>query len=454
MQSKDYIREFVMILFIRKMMILAITIAAVAVAVAVVVAWPAVYRADGSVVIKGGRVIQDPTGVGETQTEIEDVSEKDLFSEMEILASRTVFRKAAEELESEGKLGLAGADDERLDSFTGKIQKNFSSSLVPRSNVVRTHLSWNDPEKAEQILKKVFDAYIAHRQSVYNPRAVEKFFQHQMETFQQNMSEREKELLERTGGMRVDEIEQQIKANVGLLHDLERSMTDLKQERIAQRTRVSFLDGLLEETAPSFFSAIEYRSLGDFAQQVHDIYAERMEVLQTYEEQTNVVRSVNQQVERLQKLLRQEANSIAQKEHSELESLNSQIGNLEDEIASVRDQNKHLNKLAMRAQQLEREISITEDTMRTFQQRYQEARIKNQRESEMFSVGIVQKPQASGSPVFPKASNLIPLGLVIGLLLGITVGFLIEAFDHSVKRPEELTAFGQLPPLFSVPEYA
>jgi capsular polysaccharide biosynthesis protein len=57
------------------------------------------------------------------------------------------------------------------------------------------------------------------------------------------------------------------------------------------------------------------------------------------------------------------------------------------------------------------------------------------------------------SPVFPNKKTFIPIGFIVGILLGFTIGFLREFFDHTFKRPEDVDNYLGLPTILSIPEF-
>lgn len=455
MKTKDYIREFFMIFFIRKTIILAIVALVLVGGVLLLVLSPPVYQAQGAFVLKGAQVLEDPTAVGEgAREQIDPVSEKDLFSEMEILSSYSVFERAAQALAADGRYGLRPGASDQIGQFAGRIQGNFSASIVPRSNVIRASLQWDDPADAETVLEYVFEGYRDQRQSVFNPKETRAFFRSQIESYQDELAVKEARLLEVADGRRLDELEKQIDANVDLISSLEGRLADLEGDRLEQRQEVQFLESTVNGgESTSFYTAIDNLTLGDFSQQVQGLYVQEAEVLQTYKPGTNKATAVQQQVGRMQGLLNEEALNLVRKERNTLVTLNEKIAMTRAKLDDLRASNRELNTLALKARQLERQIDITEGTMRTFDTRFQEARIKAQ-EDNLFKVGVVEAPQAGQAPVFPNPNTILPVALAIGLLLGLTAGFLLEFFDHRFRRPEDLHNFAGLPCIFSIPRYA
>jgi uncharacterized protein involved in exopolysaccharide biosynthesis len=456
MKTQDYLREFFMIFFIRKTVILSIVAGVVGIGLLVLALVPPVYQAQGAVVLKGGQVLEDPTDVGEgADPEIDAVTETDLFSEIEILSSFSVFKRAAEQLAEQGRFGLSPDQPDAVRSFADRISGGFSAGIVPRSNVIEARLDWPRPQGAEVVLAAVLDAYRAQRQQVYNPAEAQQFFKAQMESYQDNLDAMERRLLDVAEGRRLDEIEKQVDSNVEMIADMEKQLANLRADRLKQEKLVAFLQQTVDggEDKPFFYSAIDNLALGDLAQEVQGLYVDEAEVLQTYKSGTERAAAVQRQVARMQSMLQSEAQNIVAKERSNLESITGQIELLRTEVADLRRTNRALNQDALKARQIERQIDIAEGTMRTFDKRFQEARIKSETSSDLFSVAVVEDPQAPGQPAFPNAKTILPVSLVLGLLLGLTVGFLLEFFDHRFKRPEDLANYAGIPCTFSVPDY-
>ena len=169
---------------------------------------------------------------------------------------------------------------------------------------------------------------------------------------------------------------------------------------------------------PFFYSSIDNLALGDLAKQVQGLYVNEAEVLQTYKAGTARANAVKQQVDRMQDMLQSEAQNIVAKERSNLESINGQIEIVQDKISDLRQENRSLNQDALKVRQIEREIDIAETTMQTFDKRLQEARIKGETASGLFTVSVIEDPQAFlGTDLSKPQDNSTHLGGV-----GRTVG--------------------------------
>ncbi|MCG6550688.1 MAG: hypothetical protein L7F77_00050, partial [Candidatus Magnetominusculus sp. LBB02] len=63
----------------------------------------------------------------------------------------------------------------------------------------------------------------------------------------------------------------------------------------------------------------------------------------------------------------------------------------------------------------------------------------------------LSKAFPSSGQIFPIPSLLIPIGLIAGLLTGMTLGFLMEFLDQTFKSPEDVAKYAKLPVLLYIP---
>jgi succinoglycan biosynthesis transport protein ExoP len=68
------------------------------------------------------------------------------------------------------------------------------------------------------------------------------------------------------------------------------------------------------------------------------------------------------------------------------------------------------------------------------------------------TVQVAQAATAPTSPSSPKVSRNTVLGSVLGLLLGLSIAFLLERFDRRIRKTQDLEAIYRLPLLGVVPE--
>ena len=166
------------------------------------------------------------------------------------------------------------------------------------------------------------------------------------------------------------------------------------------------------------------------------------------------MQSYDQQIAKVHKALQLEVQGYANDLSNKLFIDENKIAALATKLKSIQAQNVHLNDVLIQGNQIKRDVGLLEQSYKIFMQRWEEAKINATSEAgNLFSISILTAPYYSGSPIFPNKTTVIPFGIIAGLLAGISLGFLRNYFDHTVKRPEDIKRFTDLPVLFSIPKW-
>ncbi|MGB0671319.1 MAG: Wzz/FepE/Etk N-terminal domain-containing protein, partial [Rhodospirillales bacterium] len=190
-QNINYLREVAFILFSQKKMALLAFLLVASATLTVTFFAPPKFEAAGTLLIKGNKVESDPSILEGAQTRIRAITAEDLNSEVEILVSEDVSRRAVEQLLKQhnmrGLLGLADSDsdDDVVDYVQQKLVSKLEISVVPSSNVIETRLRWRNPHTPELILEALMQSYIAHRETIFNPQGMGDFFSQQADNYRQ-----------------------------------------------------------------------------------------------------------------------------------------------------------------------------------------------------------------------------------------------------------------------------
>jgi len=97
-----------------------------------------------------------------------------------------------------------------------------------------------------------------------------------------------------------------------------------------------------------------------------------------------------------------------------------------------------------------RETTLLSDSYLTFARRREEAKISSVNDGASAYIGVLAKPTVSRKPDFPDIKLLIPVGLIGGLLAGLSLAFMRNFFDQTFKSLGDLDRFAGLPLIFSI----
>lgn len=127
---------------------------------------------------------------------------------------------------------------------------------------------------------------------------------------------------------------------------------------------------------------------------------------------------------------------------------------VKDAITELESENRQIQRRRLAAESFVREAELISHSLDTFAQRAEEARIAESiaQSSLAGDVSILNRAEGTGELVFPKAVSTLVLGLIVALIAGLSVGFLSEFFEHTVRRPEDVARNTGLPVIGSLPK--
>ncbi len=454
-KSNDYIRNFFTIFFARKIIIMAVSIMIIGGAVLFALFYPPVYGAKASVILKGGTALKNPESIEKTRIEISSIGESDLFSEIEIIRANVVAEKTADELMKNGfdfDFGLLDTEEKRHQRAKNQIRSVVEAGINPRSNTISIQTTWDDPEKARTVLDVLLDNYLEYRAQIFQPREAEGFFARQLEKFSNELIAKENELSDLVRESQTPIAGSEMQSNLLNMKNLERQLFDLKQAYFDQKFRIDVMEADIRSGDTSYFSYVNDPQIKELSNLVLEMIKQRNEVARIFHPESKKIQNLNRQIETAFGSFTGEVKKFIQAEKSELENITRKIEFIESKIGSLRDTNMGLYEASTRSKMLERQIAVLEDSYTTFTQRLQEAKISNTQTSQLFSVSILAKPEASNAPVFPDRRKVITMGILAGIILGIAAGFLVEFFDHTFKSPEDVENNTGMVYVFSIPD--
>lgn len=451
--TEDYILELTTIFFIRKKMILTITVLISFAAILIAFFMPPIYAAVSHILVKGKRIEKSPESLDASPVKAFELTKEDLNSEIEILTSHDVIRNTISHLQAKELLfhteELSGKDLLRL---VKEIQGNLTSEIVPNSNVIKVTLLNKAPKQALLVLDHLLKQYMKYRALIYHPSQTAPFFKYQVEEYKNRLAQLEKQL----NGLAIDSETadplKEIENNLLIKQELSRQLNVARSQLIEKKQYVSNLKHAIKSNPIQFFSFIDNLSINAFADKLQGLVIEKGEILRKFHPESQKVHRVEEQIDNAYAVLKSEVQSFLDDQENQERILREKIASLDLRTDDIDTRNIELHALAVSYNRIKQDLDLMQTSYNTLMKRWEEARIVNTSDENTLSlISITSQPYSSGTPVFPNKRTLIPLGVLVGLITGISLGFLSEYFDHTIKRPEDIDRFIGLPTLFSIP---
>lgn len=466
--SQDWKRELVEIFFARLRIILWTTFLVFAGAVAIAVLWPPTYAASATIMMRGRWTQPNPEALERTLVRSVPISREDLATEIEIVTSPDLIKEALLDLRDRPGSMYATASDHRptppraarADSAAGndllaeikEVRANLQTEVIPASKAIKVALFDRDMNRAEIILDTILDHYIRFRARVFNPVDQERFFGERAEMYRHDVESLENELVAKAGATSITLVQNEMKKNLDLKGDLEKTYNVLSGQKIEKIKEIEPLEKAIAAGGVQYFSFLNNLSINDLSDRLMVLTAEREALLRAYRPDSDKVRAITESVDQISGMLRAEAQRILAKRRAELEAIEEQMAFVRASASDLEARNIELQAHLTKLERLERELMLARESYETFTRRREEARINNATAAASIStnVSLLSRAAASGKRVTPAPIAVIALGLLIGFVAGLSLAFVVEYLDHAFKRPSDVTRYAGLPVICSI----
>jgi uncharacterized protein involved in exopolysaccharide biosynthesis len=445
--------------------------------------WPPMYQGTAKIFVRDNRaeLLVSPGIAANTQQNpavvSNPVNEEDLNSEMELLTSTYIIKRAIESLTPPVKekgftapvmngvnylLALPGAgyramhDTPNLDSHEAwaiELSQHLSASIIKKSDIIEVNFRSHDPAWSKQFLDLLLSAYLDYHAHISHDPAAEEFFTQQAKLLQGRLDETENQLRDFQVKSGITSVDDQRTGLVDRLDQLQLSL-DKNQSDLAfnEQQAVSFKE-LLDQTPPRLSKEtrqVQNMALAQLKPQVMQLRAERAELLTRYQPDSERIRQIDAKLAAAQKILDTEDHlEVSEKStdinplwvtvNTNLNSSRAQVAALkasEESIAAqVAEARRNLTDMAGNVvilDRLEREVQNAKDAYLSYSRKSEEARAAEAlNRSRILNVSVAQPATAPLRPVSPN----VPINTAAGLLLGLALG-MVAAYREEENDPK------------------
>jgi succinoglycan biosynthesis transport protein ExoP len=181
-----------------------------------------------------------------------------------------------------------------------------------------------------------------------------------------------------------------------------------------------------------------------------NLESERSDLLKKFREKHPNVIALNSQIVTIQDSINAEVNQIVDSIDSEYQLALAQ----EKEMTAALDEQKReameLNEKAIAYGILEREVESNKRIYNALLQRTKETSVTEQLETS--NIRVIDRATVPTYPIAPRKKLNIFLAMVVGLVLGTVLAFFFEYLDNSIKTPEDIKQYLDIPFLGFIPK--
>jgi len=451
-----------------------------------------VYESEARILLKPGleSLILDAVLPEGRVVSVRRTAEEQVRSELAILESRVLVEKAIDAIGVEKFLALSGVEPSAEPGWQVRLglahkegpretairilMENLTADAVRSANVLEVSFQSPSPELAHEALQTIVDGYLERHVEVFQTGAALAFFERQTEKLRRDLEAAEVALREFKKQANIADLEEQRTRLIARLNDLEAAADSTAARVAAAAARVSLLEGALAQLEPTLTlqtrTGAEYRYMDDARMRLLELKLEERDLLSKYPETSRLVTSVRDRIREAENALkgedstrtevttgvntaRQELELVLFNQRADLAALRKEQQEMAEHLAALRAQLAALNDHEMQLTRLERQKDIAEKNYRAYAEKLEEARSSKALETERLSnVAVIQPATEPLSPVKPRKTLNLLLGLVLGLVGGIAMAFLSEHLDHSLRQRDQVEKRLGIPVLAAIPK--
>jgi uncharacterized protein involved in exopolysaccharide biosynthesis len=398
-----------------------------------------------------------------------DISDQQMATEVQILSSRDLARKA---LRASGFQGGPGIEQEKA---LNKLQKSLQVAPVLKANMIRVRYSAADPDQVVKVLEALAKAYPDEHVQLHGNPGQMGFFDQQASDAEKNLKEANDKLLafqQSTGVVSAADQKQmilsrQIELQV-TLHQAEAELRDTSNRIASIKPR---LDAMSRRIATQTRRVPNQYSVERMNTMLTELQNRRTELLSKYRPTERIVTQLDQQIADTKKALQSAEISSSTEEVSDINPLRQALetematalaaeAGLGGRIQAMRAQNfsyqaqlANLEKLAPLEQEYQRDAKVAENNYLLYAKKREEARISQRMdEQKIANVVLAERPRF---PVVPKSRSMQLLVIyALALLAGTLAVTLIGRMRHTVDTPWALEEISSVPVLGTVPVHS
>jgi capsular exopolysaccharide synthesis family protein len=348
-------------------------------------------------------------------------------------------------------------DDAVLDPKMQRTMERFldhlSISPVRRSRLVEISFESFDPFLASRVVNTLASDYISSNLQVKweaTQRASELISQ-QLVGLKAKLEKSEEDLQRYAKNNAILQVDEKQDLSTQKLKQLQeeyvKAEADLyERESVYRQISVNRLPNGDVSSVPGMMDNKLYQ---DLSTRLAELRRDQSDLATTFTPEYPKLKRLNSQIEEIERSLQKERGLLARKITDEYGAAVARVKLLK---TSVEDQTTEFNSIAEKSIQyniLKREVDTNRQLYEGLLQRLKEAGVSAGMKAS--NIRVVDQAEVPTKPAKPKVLLNLALALVVGLGLGTGMAFFQEYLDNTLKSPEDVHRYLQLPSLGVIP---
>ncbi len=466
--------------FKRKWQVLAVIAVVVLTILVAGLTRPRIYKSQSKVMIRPGRAeVQVSSGEQREITLPISATTEQVNSEIEIIKSAELARQVIDRMAAAGTPIFGEDSTQSPEEQVGILRSMLSVGPTPQSNVIAIELFSKNPQKGQEILQALVDAYLDRHAQVHRANGASAFFEQELGRQRTRVQQAEAVLADFVERERMAVPEDQIRwayKDAVRFRDVLRT----QQNKISVGERnLAIMKKQLDEQPERIFGDSERVNPESqmLTTKLGELEMKRARVAQLYTDDDRNVTDLDNEIEMVRRRLtlakatssiqgreRMTANPIREVLTQEILHHERNLYDLRERVAALpsfldkwKDDNEEvaiaLRKKTIHLASLEQDVSAARESYRLYERKQDEARISEALDKEgIVNVSVLDPASLATKPFNQMSMVMVFAALIAGIGLGVGSAVGVEFLGRNFKLEEQVEQYLELPVFAVIPD--
>ena len=457
------LRNFFLVLFKRKRIILTFFITVVVVVTAGSFILPQIYQAESKLLLE--KEVDSEKALLFRMNLSQGINNYDFInSEIEILNSypiaARVVKKYEGQLRQQEENPVSATDEqEEFEKAVKQFQKKIEIENPKNSTILTIRYENEDPQLSAEVVNDFVNTYVTYRTEISSESDTYKFFEDQMNLADDKLRNLEKRQANFKEKKEVGSPEIQRSILMTRVTDYEKSLTTVHTKRIGKEAKLAVFQRQLTNggsinipSTETSDSPSREKYIAKLKGELLDMEIRKDQLLQKFTPQYQEVVDLENQIVATKTKIESEIKQIIVMEETAVQALRAEEQILRQQIDKIKEEIRNLAQKEYEYNQISRGIEDEREIYSMLLKQREEARLSLAKLDKGVKIKVISPATVPTEAVKPKKALNIILSIFLGLFGGLGLAFFIEYFDHTINTPDEMERFAGITSLGSVRE--
>ncbi|MGH9522537.1 MAG: GumC family protein [Terriglobales bacterium] len=355
------------------------------------------------------------------------------------------YANAPERTESGAPRAMTPAEESVL---LRNFERSLEISKVPRTRIVEIRFLSPDPQLSALVVNTLINAYIEQnfRTKYESTMQTTNWLQKQLTDLQMKVETSQQKLVAYQKDNEILGIDEKQNIITAKLTELNQELTAAEADRMQRQALFDLTKNGASDALPG---VTDNRVIQKLKEQEADLKDQYAQATTRFGPSYPKVQELSNQLAQVESALKNELSRVVQRIHNEYQESVTREGMLRAALDNQKKEANRLNERAIDYNLLKREVDTNRQLYEGLLQKMKEASV-----SAGLRSGNIRILDAARVPFRPAKPN-IPFNLMvaafIGLSLGVTLAYVSDNLDNTIRDPDEVPAITGLQPLAVIP---